>query len=338
MRAILIPEPGKVEIGELPEIRRNEGEVVLKLLYGGVCGSDLGTYRGLNVYAKYPCVIGHEFSAQVAEAGENLFGIKEGMIVTCNPYFNCGGCYSCKRGLVNCCTHNETMGVQREGAFAEYISMPYERIYDGHGLEPKVLALIEPFCISSHAVSRAGVRLGDRVLVMGSGTIGILAAVAARLCGADVYISDLSEEKLAFAERMGIKHTILNRSRGELLKEAERATGGDLFDVCIEAAGAPESFISCIEAAAFQGRIVDVGVSKRNADFFYTEIQRKELNIMGSRAALKSDFLQAIEWVKEGRVDLSAIISREYRMAEAAEAFADLNANSAKLLKVVFKF
>ena len=338
MKAIVIPEPGRVEVKELPMVERREGEAVLKLLYGGVCGSDLGTYRGVNAYAKYPCVIGHEFAAQVVWAGENDYGIREGMIVTCNPYFNCGSCYSCRRGLVNCCTHNETMGVQREGAFAEYISMPYERIYDGQGLEPRILSLIEPFCISSHAVNRADVREGDRVLVMGSGTIGLLAAVAASLRGGEVYISDISEEKLTFAEKMGIRHTILNRSKEALLDASSQATDGDYFDVCIEATGVPEAFVDCIDAAAFQGRIVDVGVSKIIADFRYTEIQRKELNIMGSRAALKTDFLQTIQWVKEGKTDLSKIISREYPMEKAEEAFKDLDANSSEILKMIFKF
>jgi 2-desacetyl-2-hydroxyethyl bacteriochlorophyllide A dehydrogenase len=338
MKAIVIPEAGKVEVQERPMVTRKKGEALLKLLYGGVCGSDLGTYRGTNLYTAYPCVIGHEFSAEVVEVEPNEFGIKEGMLVTCNPYFNCGTCYSCRRGLVNCCTGNQTMGVQREGAFAEYISMPIERIYEANGIEPKLLALIEPFCISNHAVSRAAVKPGDRVLVMGCGTIGLLAAVSAKLHGGEVYISDISEDKLAYAEKLGIEHTILNESKEKLMEAVLDATAGDYFDVCIEATGVPEAFINCIDAAAFQGRVVDVGVSKRNADFKYTEIQRKELNIMGSRAALKSDFIETINYVKSGKIDLSKIISREYAAADAEKAFEDLNENSGSILKMVFKF
>ncbi len=338
MKAIVIPEAGRVEIQERPMVSRKKGEALLKLLYGGVCGSDLGTYRGTNLYTTYPCVIGHEFSAEVVEVEPNEFGIKEGMLVTCNPYFNCGTCYSCRRGLVNCCTGNQTMGVQREGAFAEYISMPIERIYEANGIEPKLLALIEPFCISNHAVSRAAVKPGDRVLVMGCGTIGLLAAVSAKLHGGEVYISDISEDKLAYAEKLGIDHTILNESKEKLMEAVLDATAGDYFDVCIEATGVPEAFINCIDAAAFQGRVVDVGVSKRNADFKYTEIQRKELNIMGSRAALKSDFIETINYVKSGKTDLSKIISREYAAADAKKAFEDLDKNSGSILKMIFKF
>ena len=114
----------------------------------------------------------HIFSAEIVEVGENDYGLKKGMIVTCNPYFNCTHCYSCRRGLVNCCTTNQTMGCQRDGAFSEYVAMPLERIYDGKGVPPKTLALIEPFCISYHGVSRANIKPGDRVLVLGAGTIG----------------------------------------------------------------------------------------------------------------------------------------------------------------------
>ena len=98
--------------------------------------------------------------------------------------------YKRQHGIVNACMNNETMGCQRDGAFCEYITMPIERIYDGKGLPPKVLAAIEPFCISYHGVQRAGINKGDKVLVVGSGTIGVLAAVAAKALGGEVYISD----------------------------------------------------------------------------------------------------------------------------------------------------
>ena len=167
MKTILIEEPGKVVIKEQEKPIRKPGEVLLKILYGGICGSDLGTYRGTFAYASYPRVPGHEFSGEIVEIDENDRGLKPGMIVTVNPYFNDGTCYSCQRGLLNCCEHNETMGAQRDGAFSEYVSVPIERVYDGKGLPAKTLALIEPFCISWHGVSRANVKEGDKVLVVG---------------------------------------------------------------------------------------------------------------------------------------------------------------------------
>ena len=196
MRAIVIPEPWKAVTAEREVPVPKQGEVLLKMVCGGICGSDLASYRGQSAYVSYPRTIGHEFAAEVVEVGENPYGIKKGMLVTGNPYFNCGTCYSCRRGYVNACIHNETMGVQREGAFSDYFTMPVERLFDGTGIDSKELALVEPFCISYHGVSRAQLKPDDKVLIFGAGAIGILAGVAAKSYGAKAYITDIAEEKV----------------------------------------------------------------------------------------------------------------------------------------------
>ena len=336
---MIIPEPGKVQIMDAEMPKPKQGEALLKLLYGGICGSDLGTYRGTFAYVSYPHTPGHEFSAEIVEIGENDYGLKKGMVVTCNPYFNCGHCYSCERGLVNCCTTNQTMGVQREGAFSEYITMPVERIYDGKGLSGRVLTLIEPFCISYHGVQRAGVKPGDKVLVVGAGTIGTLAAVAASQLGGEVYLSDVAQEKLDYAaNNFKIAGTILNDSAENFTAGVEKITNGNGFDVTIEAVGLPSTFQNCIDAAAFGGRVVLIGVGKSNLDFNFTLIQKKELNIFGSRNALKKDFLELIDLIKKGDFDLEKIITNEYSFTDAPKAFADFSANAGKMLKVILKF
>lgn len=340
MKAICIEEPGKVVVKDIDKPVRKPGEALLKMLYGGICGSDLGSYRGANAYVSYPRIPGHELAAEIVEIDENDQGLKPGMIVTCNPYFNCGSCYSCRRGLVNACTDNQTMGVQREGGFAEYITMPIERIYDGKGLPAKTLALIEPFCISWHGVSRADVKAGERVLVVGAGTIGVLAAVAAKAKGAEVTICDVAEDKLDYAYKtFGLDHKLLNSSPEAFAKGVEELTNGDGFDVTIEAVGLPSTFQNCIDAACFGARVVLIGVSKKNIDdFFFTIIQKKELNIYGSRNAMKKDFLELIDLVKAGGVDLEKIVTNTYKMADAPQAFADFSANAGKMLKVVIDF
>lgn len=339
MKSILINKPGKVEIREVEMPVVKEGEVLLKLLYGGICGSDLGTYKGTFAYASYPRIPGHEFSAEIVEIGENDRGLEKGMIVTCNPYFNCTKCYSCERGLVNCCTTNETMGAQRDGAFCEYITMPIERVYDGRGLSAKTLALIEPFCISYHGVSRADVKEGDTVLVMGAGTIGVLAAVAAKALGAKVYISDVAEQKLEYAyKEFQLDGMILNESAESFEKQVNEITNGNGFDVTIEAVGLPSTFQNCIDAAAFGARVVLIGVGKSNLDFNFTLIQKKELNVFGSRNALKKDFLELIDIVKEGKVDLEKIVTNTYKFDEAEKAFEDFANNGASMLKVLIEF
>ena len=339
MKTIIINKPGEVNIIDTPKPVRKKGEALLKVLYGGICGSDLGTYRGTFAYASYPRIPGHEFSAEIIEIDDNDHNLKPGMIVTCNPYFNCTKCYSCKRGLVNCCTSNETLGAQRDGAFSEYITMPIERIYDGKGLSSKTLALIEPFCISYHGVSRADVREGDTVLVVGAGTIGVLAAVAAKAKGAKVYISDIAEKKMNYAvETFGLDGGILNDNHADFIQKVEEITGGNYFDVTIEAVGLPSTFLNCIEAAAFGARVVQIGVGKKNVDFDFTLLQKKELNVFGSRNALKKDFLELINLVKEGKVDLEKIVTNTYSFDEAAKAFSDFDKNAASMLKVIIKF
>lgn len=338
MKSIVIREPGKVEIreSEIPELKK--GEALLKILYGGICGSDLTSYKGGNAYVSYPRIPGHEFSAEIIEIEDNDRNLKKGMIVTCNPYFNCNECYSCKRGLVNCCTTNQTMGVQREGAFSNYITMPIERIIDGKGIPAKTLALIEPFCISYHGIQRAEVKQNDKVLIIGAGTIGVLAAVAAKTKGAKVYVSDISSQKLEFAKTFGIDGVILNDSEESFAQQVNDITNGDGFDITVEAVGLPSTFQNCIDSAAFGGKVVLIGVSKQNLDFNFTLIQKKELNVMGSRNALTRDFENLIDIVKRGEIDLERIITNSYKMEEAAQAFEDFSKNAASMLKVMFEF
>ena len=348
MKSVYINAPGQMEIREAEMPVRKPGEALLKLLYGGICGSDLGSYRGTFAYFSYPRIPGHEFSAEIVEVDDNAYGLKKGMIVTCNPYFNCGHCYSCSRGIVNACMDNQTMGCQRDGAFSQYITMPLERIYDGKGLSPKVLAAIEPFCISYHGVHRANIQPGEKVLVVGAGTIGVLAANAAKAMGAEVYLCDVAQAKLRYAmDTFGFAGTILNDHPGALTEAVQQITGsvdvqgapvGYGFDVCIEAVGLPSTFQDCIDAAAFGGKVVLIGIGKQNLDFNFTMIQKKELHIFGSRNAKKQDFLDLIDLVAAGKVDLEKIITHTYKLADIPQAFADFDRNAANMLKVMIDF
>ncbi|MDE6659488.1 MAG: alcohol dehydrogenase catalytic domain-containing protein, partial [Eubacterium sp.] len=203
MKAIEITNPFEIKVIDKEVPKAKDGEALLKVLYCGICGADVASFTGNQPFTTYPRIPGHEFSAQIVEIPENDKGLKAGDIVTCNPYFNCGECYSCKRGIVNACTDNQTMGVQRDGSFQEYITMPVERIIDGKGLSGKELALIEPFSISAHALSRAEVKEGDNLLIMGAGPIGLFALIKAKATGAKVAIADLLESRLNLAKEYG---------------------------------------------------------------------------------------------------------------------------------------
>ncbi|MBR5438331.1 MAG: zinc-binding alcohol dehydrogenase family protein, partial [Clostridia bacterium] len=330
MKAIVIDQPNKIEIREVPMPELKEGEALLKIKYVGICGADLASYTGNQPFTTYPRIPGHEFSAEIVEIPENDKGFKKGDIVTCNPYFNCGGCYSCKRGFVNCCTDNQTMGVQRDGAFCEYIAMPVERIYDGKGLSAEELALIEPFSISQHAVSRAVIKDTDTVLVIGAGPIGLFALLAAKQKCQKIVVADILDNRLDLAKAYGAD-AVVNTKDESLAEFTEKFTDGNGFDVCIEACGAPETFLACIDNAAFAGNIILIGNGKRDTTFLHSIILKKELNIHGSRNALRDDFINNIDLVAEGKADVMKMVSGIYYLDKATDAFEALKKNNGTL-------
>lgn len=336
MDCICIEKPGEVVFKPLPMPRRKQSEALLKLLYGGICGSDLGTYRGTFAYAAYPRIPGHEFSAEIIEIDDNDQGLEKGMIVTANPYFNCGTCYSCQRGFVNCCEHNETMGAQRDGAFCQYITMPVERLYKGEGLSARQLALVEPFCIGYHGIKKANIRKKEKVLVIGAGTIGVTAAISAKLMGAEVHICDVAEKKLEYAKVFGFDQYLIND--GHLRETTRTVTEGRGYDVVAEAVGLPQTFQDAIDAAAFAGRVIQIGVGKETLDFNFTLLQKKELTVKGSRNAVKEDFLEVIDLFKKQAVPFDKLITNMFKFSEAKEAFRQFDENSGNMLKVMIEF
>lgn len=337
MKAIEITKPGEIRLIEKEMPKAKQGEALLKVLYCGICGADVASYTGNQPFTTYPRIPGHEFSAQIVEIPENNRGLKAGDIVTCNPYFNCGKCYACKRGIVNACHDNQTMGVQRDGSFQEYITMPVERIIDGKGLSAKELALIEPFSISCHALSRAEVKQNDNLLIMGAGPIRLFALMRAKALGARVLIADMLESRLALAKEFGADQ-IVNVKENDLHTVCADFTDGNGFDVCVEACGAPETFLSCINEAAHGANIILIGNGKRETTFVHSVILKKELNVFGSRNAFTKDFETLIDLVKSGKADILKIVSGVYEKEKAAEAFEALTHNDGTLAKLLIKF
>lgn len=336
MKAIVIDKPYEVEIRDVPMPTVGEGEALLRVLYVGICGADVASYTGNQPFTTYPRIPGHEFSAEIIEIPENDKGLKKGDVVTCNPYFNCGKCYSCERGHVNCCTDNRTMGVQRDGAFCEYISMPVERIYPGMGLTAQELALIEPFSISRHAISRAAIRPTDSVLIVGAGPIGLFALLAAKQFAGKIAVADVLNNRLDLAMSYGADG-VVNTATEDIAKFTEEFTDGRGFDVCIEACGRPETFLMCIDEAAYAANIILIGNGKRETTFLHSIILKKELNIFGSRNAMKQDFLDNIELAASGKVDVMKMVSGVYEMDKAADAFDALAHNRGDLAKLLIR-
>ncbi len=334
MKTVLIDKPYEISVTDTPKPEVNKGEALLKIMYCGICGADVASYTGNQPFTTYPRIPGHEFSAQIVSVPDNDKGLKPGDIVTANPYFNCGECYSCRRGFVNCCTDNKTMGVQKDGSFCEYVSMPVERIYPGKGLSARELALVEPFTIGYHALRRASIMPGNKVLVVGAGPIGLFALISAKAQGAEVYVADILDGRLEKALHFGAKG-VINSKKDDIVKKAMEITGGDGFDVCVEACGSSVTFLNCIDCAAFAGNIILIGNGKKETTFLHSILLKKELNVFGSRNSFPVDFMAVIDLLASGEVNVLDMVSDIYPMDRADEAFKALANNDGSLAKVL---
>ncbi len=336
MKSIQVRAPGEVAVVDVPIPVPAPGEALLRVLYAGICGSDLQTFRGTQPFATYPRVPGHEFSARIVEIAGHPGAFAIGDVVTGVPYFQDGTCHACRRGLINACEHNETMGVHRDGAFQEYLTMPIDRLHAAPGVAAPDLALVEPFSIGYHAIRRAEVGPGDRVLVLGAGAIGLLTMLAALSRGAVVSIADIVERRLALAGSLGAQATF-DLSATSIADAVTAATDGDGFDVVCEATGLPVSFHNAIEAATVGGRVVLIGNGTREVTFNQSALIKKELDVFGSRNS-RDVFGTLIGMLQRGEVDVSPIRTRTVPLTGAAAALEAAAAGATDEVKVLIDF
>ena len=338
MKAIQISAERQMGVVELPEVELKAGEVLLRLQYVGFCGSDLNTWLGRNPMVKMPVVPGHEVGAVIEKVGADVpESLKPGMVVTVNPYTNCGGCASCRNGRVNACEHNETLGVQRWGAMRERIALPWEKIIPAEELEPRTCALIEPMSVGFHAVSRAQVTDTDVVMVIGCGMVGLGAIVRSALRGATVIAADIDDEKLALAREMGASLTINTRTE-DVHKRLQEMTSGFGPDVVVEAVGSVPTYQMAVDEVAFTGRVVCIGYAKSEVSFQTKLFVQKELDIRGSRNALPADFRAVIRYMERGTCPVERIISKVVKPEEAATAMQWWSEQPGKVFRILVEF
>ena len=322
--------PEVAALAEVPDVEVQAGEVLLRVKMVGMCGTDLSTFRGRNAMVTFPRVPGHEVAAEVIENGGAL---AVGTRVTISPYTSCGKCPSCLRGRVNACQFNETMGVQRDGAMTEYISVPAEKLYAAK-LSIKELCLVEPLTVGFHAAARGRVTAEDTVAVFGCGGVGLGAIASAAFRGAETIAIDMDDAKLEIARKAGARHLIHSKNE-DLHERLSAITGGRGPDVMIEAIGLPQTFRAAVEEVAFTGRVVYIGYAKEPVAYETRLFVQKELDILGSRNALPEDFREVIRMLEAGRFPVEDAVSAVVPLEEAARMLGEWSAAPEKFTKIM---
>ena len=313
------------------------GEVLLKIIYAGFCGSDLNTFLGMNPMVRMPVIPGHEVSAVIQAVTTGVpESISVGMRCTVNPYTSCGSCPSCRNGRPNACQFNQTLGVQRDGAMCEYVVLPWQKVIVDDQISARDLVLVEPLSVGFHAVSRGAVTDLDVVMVIGCGMIGTGAIIRAALRGARVIAVDMDRDKLALARQLGATDTI-HSAEEDVQARVMALTNGMGPDVVIEAVGSPVTYRMAIDLVAFTGRVVCIGYAKAEILFETKYFVSKELDIRGSRNALPEDFRAVIAYIKRHKLPAS-LITAVYRPEEAGEALRFWSENRGNVLKIILTF
>ena len=334
MKAISLPAPWRVESVEIAEPQLGPEDVLVEIRYVGLCGSDLGMYRGTFAIGTYPRVPGHEVSGIIVARGGGVpDSICEGDRVTLWPYTECGVCPACRVGRPNCCQFNQTMGLQRDGAMTARFAIHYSKVFSSKVLSLRELALVEPMSVGYHAANRGRVSEVDSVLVIGCGTIGMGAIAACVRKGAMVIVTDIDDSKLALAARFGAQQTI-NSAEQDVLEEVARLTGDQGVSVAIEAVGLAQTFRLAVDAVCYAGRVVYVGYAKQEVCYDTTHFVRKELDIRGSRNALRV-FPAVIKMLESRQQPFESLITKIYPLEQTAQAFRDWDAKPGAFTKIL---
>jgi 2-desacetyl-2-hydroxyethyl bacteriochlorophyllide A dehydrogenase len=305
MKAVIMHGPGDVRVETVPDPKPQPGEALLRIRRVGLCGTDLSSWRGRNPLVSYPRIPGHEIAATIVDPGRS--SLAAGTHVTLSPYANCGHCSACRNNRPNACRDNRTLGVQRDGALAEYLAVPTDKLLSGN-LQLEELCLVEPLTVGAHAVARAQIASSDTVAIFGCGGVGLGAVAASAFRGATAIAIDIDDAKLATAQEAGATH-LLNSARQDMREALAQWTDGHGPDVVIEAVGSPDTFRAAVELVSFTGRVVYIGYAKEPVTYETRLFVQKELTILGTRNALPDDFMQVIRMLEQHRFPVARAIT-----------------------------
>ena len=303
------------------------GEVQIDVAYCGICGTDLHIYLGhMDQRVGFERTIGHEMSGIISAIGEGVDGLAVGQHIVVRPLDHCGDCPACNDGQEHICHNLKFIGIDTEGAFQQKWNVPAHTIHLlPQDLDLSHAALIEPLAVACHDVNRGKVTKGENVLVIGGGPIGMLVALVARNAGGNVTISEINENRLAYAQKLGFE--TLNPLNDDVAKIIHERTGGKGAEVVFEVSGSQSGVDLMTEAAATRGRIVMVAIHATKPQIDLFRFFWRELELFGARVYLKSDYEEAMKLLAEGVVDCESFITDIKTLDEIQGAFEALTSN-----------
>lgn len=315
MKALVIEKPNTAVIKEVPYPDPGPDEVTIKVENIGICGTDIHIYQG-EFLSPYPLIPGHEFSGTVHEVGERVEGFKIGERVTADPSLFCGHCEFCLTNRGNQCENWGALGNTVNGSMAEFVCVPSKNIVKiPNSMSFAEAAFIEPMACVVHGMNRLQLQVGDRVLLFGAGAMGQQLVQSVTMAGAsEVVVVDVSQEKLNMALQWGATKGVLSENITMDLSEGEYPNG---FDIVIDATGIPQVIEQSFTYMGPTAKYLQFGVTPKNAKVAVDpfKLYNKDWTILGSMA-INNTFLPAFHWIKEGRIDLNHLISKEISLEE----------------------
>lgn len=339
MKAIIVEKPFEIKIAEVPTpVISAPDEVLIKVICGGICGSDIGIYKGTNSLATYPRIIGHEFGGEIVEVGAGVKNVKVGDVVAVDPVRSCGHCYACTHDRHNVCNTVEVTGVHRDGGFAEYVVAPEADVYkvDTTKVPEDLICMVEPYSIGMQVNYRADIHKGDKVLVMGSGPIGIAIMQVAKSRGAKVMMTDLVDKRLARAIDMGADRTV-NVLKEDLKQAVMEFTDGEGMPVIADSVCSVQSLPQALELASAAGRVVTLGLINKPSEIAQVDFTKKEVTVVGSRLN-NYRFPEVIKGFESGALTPEKMRSKSFHYTEVQDALKLVMEHPEEVCKVSLNF
>jgi 2-desacetyl-2-hydroxyethyl bacteriochlorophyllide A dehydrogenase len=297
------------------------GEALVRVRAAGICGTDMAIYAGKHPRAMAPLTMGHEFAGEIAalKPGSADAGLAVGDAVTAYPLLTCGACWACRHDAAHVCRDLRLVGIDRDGAFAEYVTVPMDCLVKlPAGLSAVQGALIEPLAVGVHALSMAGDPPWRHAVVVGSGPIGLMVAHCLQQTGTEaITVSDINAHRLKRAERL--QCDVFNSEEGDLAAHVTRRTDGEGADIVFECSGAAPAALQMVDLVRPRGRIVMVGVHKEPHAVDLRGVCFKEISLVGSRVYTFEDYRRAVAMI--GALPCEVLVSHRLPLADGRRGF-----------------